>query len=180
MPTPLKILRHPLQSLVRLPQQRLFFFRGSAGILPASTLLFSVYSVLYLCALCVKSASQILCMLVHHPINSIQKSPRPINTLLAPLQILLRRRRKQRIQPPRIRPVLLRHLFRAHHVPARLRHCHAALLHHPLRKQPRDRLAMLHQSQVPHHLAAPPPPRPSRTSHTHTPHTRPAARPPRT
>src|SRR6267378_1220920 len=155
MPPPLKILRHSLQRLMRLPQQH-FFLLGSAGILPASTLLFSVYSVLYLCALCVKSAPQILCMLVHHPINSIQKSPRPINTLLAPLQILLRRRRKQRIQPPRIRSILFRHLFRTHHISARLRHRHAALLHHPLRKQPRDRLAMLHQSQVPHHLAPEP------------------------
>ncbi len=92
-------------------------------------------------------------MPIHQPVYAIEKAPRAFNALLAPLQIFFRWRGKKCIEPSRIRSVLLGHFFRADHVAPRLRHRHAALLHHPLCKEPRSRLVVLYQSQVAHHLA---------------------------
>src|SRR2546426_5728082 len=139
MPARLKIICHSPQRLMRLAQQRLLFF-GRRGNVEFPAL----------------HAAQPLAVTIHQTEHLVHKPPAPFDALLAPLQVFLRRRREQRVQPPRVRAILFRHVHRAHQVAARLGHRHSALLHHALREQPSRGLAVRNHSQVAHHLAPEP------------------------
>ena len=139
MPAHIVIVRNPLQRLVRLADQSFFFRRRVRDV----RLLRQIRL----------NCAQPPRVLRHQPVHLIQKSRRAFNRLFAPLQILFRRRREQGVHPPRIRAIFVRHIDRAHHIPARFRHRHPAFLHHALGEQPRNRLVVLHQSQIAHHLA---------------------------
>ena len=139
MPAHLKIIRDALQRLMRLAHEQLFLRRRIAQIR-----LLREISL---------NPAQPLGMVRNQPIHLLQKSRRTFNRLFAPLQIFFRRRGEQRVQATRIAAIFLGHLNRAYDVAARFRHRHAALLHHTLRKEPRNWLVVIHQPDVAHHLA---------------------------
>ena len=92
----------------------------------------------------------------NHAIHASQKPADPCDPILLPIQIAIRRSRKQRIHPRSIRPISRHHIVRRNHIPPRLRHLRAVLDHHALRKLPRRRLIVGDHSQIPHHLGPEP------------------------
>ena len=136
MPSGFEVAGHAPQRLMHFAQQR-FFFPGRSGSVEFSAL----------------HAAHGLRMAFDEPVNAVEESPGTLDAFFAPLQVFFRRRREKRVEAASVRTVFLRHLFRANDVATRFGHGHAAFLHHPLRKQPRNRFIVLDQTQVAHHFA---------------------------
>ena len=139
MPARLEIVGHALQRLVRLADQNLFFRRA--------------FAISVCCSRSTGSARQPPRMFLDQPVDAVQESRRAFDSLLAPFQVFFRRRGEERVHPPRVAAVFVGHLDCADDVALRLRHLHAVFQHHALREQALDRLAMVHQPEVAHHLA---------------------------
>src|SRR5271170_4694359 len=104
VPTHLEIIGDALQRLMHLAYQQLFL----CGRVRQIRLLRQIRL----------HAAQPFGVVRHQPVNLLQKTRRTFDRLLAPFQIFFRRRRKKRVQTPRIAAVFIRHVNRAHHVAA--------------------------------------------------------------
>ena len=105
MPAHFEIACHALERLMRLAQQRFFFFRGLAKI--------------KLRIIEGRGVAQPPRMRIDQPINAIQETRASFDRLLAPFEIFLRWRSKQCVETSRVAAILLRHLNRADNVSAR-------------------------------------------------------------
>ena len=137
-----EIIGHALERLVRPADEQLFLGGGAGEIGLRVEIDLDV--------------AQAIGVFVDQPIDAVQKARRAFDALLAPFQVFFRRRRKQRVHAAGIAAVFFGHIDRADHIAARLGHGHAALLHHALREQPRDRFAVIHEAEVVHHFAEKP------------------------